>query len=94
MPEARIKSAWKAEKLYKTVQLTISGCLGPCDVANVVQVVTYQETTWLGRFSDDAQYDALLEWGRACHASKTLVALPDCLLALRFVGYVLESASE
>jgi cobaltochelatase CobN len=89
-----MKSAWKAEKLNKTVQLTISGCLGPCDVANVVQIVSPEGTTWFGRFSDDAHYDALIEWARACHASKTLVAIPDSLLSLSFEGYVVENKTD
>ena len=30
-----IKQQWKEHKLSKTVDLTITGCLGPCDLANV-----------------------------------------------------------
>jgi len=91
VPQARLKSAWKVERLNKTVQLTISGCLGPCDVANVVQIITTQGTNWFGQLSEDAHYQALIEWARACHASKGLVAIPDSLLSLRFEGYVVES---
>ena len=29
-----------AEKLNRTIQLTISGCLGPCDVPNVALLLT------------------------------------------------------
>ena len=94
VPEAQIKSAWKAQRLNQTIQLTISGCLGPCDVANVVQIITSQGTHWLGRLSDDAQYYALIEWARACHESKTLVAIPDSLLSLRFEGYVIEGKTD
>jgi hypothetical protein len=90
VPEARIRAAWKSERLNKTVQLTISGCLGPCDVANVVQIITSQGTNWFGRLSDNAQYDAVVEWARACHTSKTLLPIPDSLLSLRFEGYVIE----
>jgi hypothetical protein len=35
LPVERLKAAWKADKLNQAVQLTISGCLGPCDVPNV-----------------------------------------------------------
>ena len=34
-PRDWIKSLWKQTKLNRHIQLTISGCLGPCDVANV-----------------------------------------------------------
>jgi cobaltochelatase CobN len=44
VPVDRIKSVWKAEKLNRGAQLTISGCLGPCDVPNVAVVVTPEGT--------------------------------------------------
>ena len=34
-PRDWLKQQWKDAKLNKSVQLTISGCLGPCDLANV-----------------------------------------------------------
>ena len=82
MPEARIKSAWKAEKLNKTIQLTISGCLGPCDVANVVQIVRLKGQTGLDGSATTRITTPLVEWARACHASKTLVPIPG--LSARF----------
>jgi hypothetical protein len=32
VPVERIKEIWQREKLNRSIQLTISGCLGPCDV--------------------------------------------------------------
>jgi cobaltochelatase CobN len=90
VPEARIKSAWKAEKLNKTIQLTISGCVGPCDVANVAQIITPNGTIWFGRLNDDTHYDALIEWARACHTTEKLVPLPSILSSLEFNGYIAE----
>ena len=48
VPVERLKAVWKAEKLNKTVQLTISGCLGPCDLANVILVMTAGSMYWFG----------------------------------------------
>lgn len=49
LPRERIKAAWKAQKLNQTIQLTISGCLGPCDLANSVAVARADERwLWLG----------------------------------------------
>lgn len=39
VPVERIKGRWKATKLNRVVQLTISGCVGPCDVPNVAVVL-------------------------------------------------------
>jgi len=48
----------------KGVQLTISGCLGPCDLPDVTVVVTPEVTQWYGRLNGDAHYDALIDWAR------------------------------
>jgi cobaltochelatase CobN len=84
VPVDRIKAAWKAAKLNQAVQLTISGCLGPCDLPNVAVVVTAETTTWYGLLDGDAHYDALIDWARACAAAGTPLPLPEELAAHRF----------
>lgn len=90
LPEERLKSIWKAEKLLRTIQLTVSGCLGPCDVPNVVQVITPEGTEWYGRLDSEAHYDALVAWARACHATNRLMSRPEELAAYRFDGFIQE----
>lgn len=84
VPVERIKAAWKAEKLNRAVQLTISGCLGPCDLPNVAVVVSDRGTEWYGRLDGDAPYDALLAWARACLATGTALSPPEGWAAHRF----------
>ncbi len=88
LPEERLKTLWKKERLLKTIQLTISGCVGPCDVANVVQVITPEGIEWFGQLDEEAHYDALIEWARACHASKDLLPRPAPLMRHSFDGYI------
>jgi hypothetical protein len=40
VPVERIKEIWRREKLNRSIQLSVSGCLGPCDVPNVVLLIT------------------------------------------------------
>jgi len=84
VPVDRIKAAWKAEKLNRSVQLTISGCLGPCDLPNVAVVVTSAGTEWYGNLDGDAHYDALIAWARASAAAGAVVPLPELLEPHRF----------
>lgn len=84
VPAEWLKQEWRKRGLLKRVQLTISGCLGPCDVPNVVSVVTPSKTLWLGNITRRDQYQSLLDWaartkdtGRAIELPKELVA---CLL--------------
>ena len=84
VPVGRLKAGWKAEKLNRSVQLTISGCLGPCDLANVALVITPSGNEWLGGLAGDAVYEALISWARECHREGRLVPLPDGFEARRF----------
>ncbi len=84
VPVDRLKATWKAEKLNRSVQLTISGCLGPCDLPNVAVIVTAEGTRWYGRLDGDAHYDALIAWARQCQAEQTVLPDPEALTAHRF----------
>jgi len=88
VPVDRIKAVWKAEKLNRTVQLTISGCLGPCDLPNVAVVITAAGIEWLGRLEGDEPYDAFISWARACQASGRALPLPKEIFAQRLERFV------
>jgi len=84
LPAEALKAIWKAEKLNQTVQLTISGCLGPCDLTNVTLVITPDELIWLGGLEGEEVYASLVGWARECHAVGRLVPLPECFDDRRF----------
>jgi hypothetical protein len=83
VPVERLKSVWRAEKLNRTIQLTISGCLGPCDVANVALVLTPGGSQWFGRLAGSTCYEAFITWARTCQAAGALRPLPDLLEGYR-----------
>lgn len=84
VPVEKLKAAWKAEKLNNVIQLTVSGCLGPCDLANVVMILTPSGSEWFGNLKDDTCYDNFLTWARTCHDSGTLAPLPTSIAPYRF----------
>jgi predicted metal-binding protein len=92
VPLEFLKTEWKQRKLLATIQLTISGCLGPCDLANVVSVQSLEGTVYLGKLDSLAQYQALLEWATACKAEETLLPLPELFAAQHFEQF--QSAEE
>ena len=87
-PRDWIKQQWKDEKLNKSVQLTISGCLGPCDLANVFCVVSPTRMQWFGGIQKQWQYDLLLDWANASRAAGVLLELPAELNRHRFERFV------
>lgn len=73
-----------AEKgLLNRVQLTISGCVGPCDVPNVVVITSSSGTEWLGNIVRFDQYRSLLEWAGRCRDAGEILTLPQEFHACR-----------
>ena len=79
-----IKQQWKEQKLSKTIDLTITGCLGPCDLANVVCIISSRDTQWLGGLQENWEYGLLLDWAKASRDVGVLVELPSELDCHRF----------
>src|SRR5580700_8969063 len=76
VPVEWLKTEWRKRGLLKRVQLTISGCVGPCDVPNVVVITTPSGTEWLGNIVSFDQYQSLLEWAVRCRDAGQMLALP------------------
>lgn len=79
MPEVPVewlKSEWRKRGLLKQVQLTISGCVGPSDVPNVVVISSSTGTEWLGNIVEFDRYRSLLEWAMRCRDAGEMSALP------------------
>ena len=76
-----LKTQWKQRKLNRHIQLTISGCLGPCDVANVVAILTPRDCIWLGGVSQQEQYQTIFDWAVAAAESGAVEPLPPSLQA-------------
>jgi cobaltochelatase CobN len=84
VPVDWMKEQWKKHALKKHVQLTISGCLGPCDLSNVVSISSGEQTLFLGRFREFSTYAALLQWALETAEAGHLLPLPRELNQLRF----------
>ncbi len=91
VPTDWLKAEWKQRRLLKHVQLSICGCLGPCEIANVVAIVTPGGTEWFGAIDGVRYYEALLEWAGACAAAGRALPAPACLEPHRFERYAATS---
>ncbi len=76
MPVEWLKEEWRRRGLVNRVQLTISGCVGPCDVPNVVVITSARGTEWLGRITEFSQYQALVLWASRSRETGALLPLP------------------
>jgi predicted metal-binding protein len=84
IPVDWLKAKWKEHKLGSSVQLTVGGCFGACDLYNVACVQTEFETVHLGELGAQEDYDALLEWAQGVNENQRSEPLPERLLEHRF----------
>ena len=77
VPIDMLKEAWKEYGLDEHVNLSISGCLGPCSMKNVVLMMDVNERIWLGNLGTDVHYSALVTWAQSIAKGGTIGDLPD-----------------
>jgi len=76
VPVAWLKEEWRSRGLLKSIQLTIAGCIGPCDVPNVLCITTGRGSTWIGNIDRHDQYQALVTWAVQSKTAGELAPLP------------------
>jgi cobaltochelatase CobN len=54
VPLDRFKSEWKERGIRSRIHLTISGCLGPCAVPNVILFTHQGSTVWFHSINSNA----------------------------------------
>ena len=77
VPIDMLKEAWKEYGLDEHVNLSISGCLGPCSMKNVALMMDVDERIWLGGLGTDAHYSAIVAWAQSIAKGRTIGDLPD-----------------
>jgi cobaltochelatase CobN len=84
VPVDWLKQEWRARGLLKNVQLTVSLCMGPCDLPNVVRICGAASDVWLGNITRREQYASLVEWALQSKVAGAFLPLPEPLEVLRF----------
>jgi len=84
VPVDWLKQEWRSRGLLKNIQLTISRCLGPCDLPNVVRISGHSTEVWLGNVSRFEQYVSLVDWAAESKSAGALLPLPEGFDSLRF----------
>jgi hypothetical protein len=87
VPTEWLKREWKYRGLLKRVHLTISGCLGPCDVPNVIVITGAEGTQWLANIDQRRQYEMLADWAEQSKIADELLPLPREFDAHRLAAY-------
>jgi hypothetical protein len=80
VPVDWLKAEWKRLGLARSVHLSISGCVGPCELANVVVVSDAAGARHVGKLSEHGDYECLVEWAAACAEWGAPLPLPPRLV--------------
>ena len=86
VPVEFLKKAWAERNLEREIQLTISGCLGTCEMRNVVLLRNDVDRIWLGRLGEKVEYEAIVEWASNSANIEGAPNLPAVLKKLEFEG--------
>ncbi len=86
VPVELLEKAWAERNLEREIQLTISGCLGTCEMRNVVLLRTESDRIWLGGLSEKEQYEAIIDWASSGSDTEGTPNLPAVLEKLAFEG--------
>src|ERR1035438_6079629 len=84
VPVEWLKQEWRSRGLLKNIQLTISCCLGPCDVTNVVRISGPATEIWLGKIDRFELYSKLVDWAAESKERGALLPLPVDFASLLF----------
>lgn len=76
VPVEWLKDEWRRRGLLKRFQLSISGCLGPCDLPNVIAINSDTGSQWLAEITEFNQYRSLVEWAARSVEAGRLLDLP------------------
>jgi cobaltochelatase CobN len=77
VPVEWLKDEWRKRGLLKRFQLTVSGCVGPCDLPNVVEVTSESGSQWIGSITEFNQYQSLVDWAARSVEAGHLLELPQ-----------------
>lgn len=88
VPVEWLKSHWNNTKLLKNIQLSFTSCLGPCDVTNVVCILTPTKQYWLGGMTEQNHYETLFDWCKSFAEAGFFPPLPEVLQTRMFERFI------
>jgi cobaltochelatase CobN len=94
VPLEAFKNEWKARGIRQRVHLTITACLGPCAVANVVLLIVHGRAVWLHSIDTLDQVLAIFDYVEKSLAAGKFLPLDERLAPVEFTRYRFGTAGE
>jgi cobaltochelatase CobN len=94
LPLEEFKVQWKKRGFRRRFHLTISGCLGPCPLANVVLLQFRGRSMWFHSINHASDVDSIYNYVERMLQGETDAGLPDELAGRLFQRYLDEPLAE
>ena len=88
------KRQWKKRGIRRRLHLTISGCLGPCPLANVVLLQFRGHSMWFQSINHPGDVNLIYDYVERMLLAESILEPPDGLLSRRFERYLAPPAPE
>jgi cobaltochelatase CobN len=92
LPLDEFKTQWKARGIRRRFHLTISGCLGPCPLANVVLILFRGRSLWLHSINSPDDVNSIYDWVECMLRAGSYLDPPAGLSERHFERYIEDSA--
>jgi hypothetical protein len=94
LPLENFKKEWKERGVRLRVHLTITGCLGPCPLANVVLIVFAGESIWLHSINTAEHVTAIYDYLEAMLEAEEYLPPTGLLAECHFNRFIFDTATD
>ena len=88
LPLDGFKRQWKSRGLRRRIHLTISGCLGPCPLANVVLLQFRGHSMWFHSINNETDVGLIYNYAEEMLQAESYLEPPAPLADRRFQRYL------
>jgi cobaltochelatase CobN len=82
------KRQWKSRGIRRRFHLTVSGCLGPCPLANVVLLQILGHSMWFHSINHAGDVNLIYDYVEQMLLAGAVLEPPEALMARRFERYL------
>ncbi len=94
LPLDDFKRQWKERGIRLRVHLTVTGCLGPCVLANVVLILFAGESVWLHSINTPEHVTAIYDYLEEMLAAERYLPLEGPLASCHFNRFIFDTAGK
>ncbi|HTM50712.1 MAG TPA: (2Fe-2S) ferredoxin domain-containing protein [Bryobacteraceae bacterium] len=94
LPLEEFKRQWKERGIRRRFHLTISGCLGPCPLANVILIQFLGHAIWLHSINSPEDVGLIYDYVERMLRAESYLDPPAGLARRRFQRYLADGAGH